>query len=1172
MADKLTPQQKMAVENRGGKLLVSAAAGSGKTKVLVDRLMRYLTDPVDPADLDDFLIITYTKAAASELRGKIAAKLTERIAQEPENLHLMNQLQRLFLTKISTVHGFCGDLLREYAYRLDISADFRVAEENECRELRQTVLADLLDRAYETMGEDTDFRAFVDTQGVGRDDRLVPELVEKVYDSARCHLDPKAWLRRCLDQVQAQGARDAGQTIWGEFLLEDLRTYLDCQIKVLTACVSWAQSYPELEKPAQVLADALYQLEQLRNCETWDQVVAKKDVKFATLRLKLKNNPDMDTSDRVKQAWDAMKAGLKKKLRAFEEDSSRVLEDLSRCAQAARGLAALVEQFDREYTAAKKSRRCLDFSDLEHKTLDLLWGRSRSNPTAIAAEIGNRFREVLVDEYQDSNGVQDAIFDAITRKKQNCFLVGDVKQSIYQFRLADPGIFLEKYGKYLPAEEALPGQGRKIFLSDNFRSGGEVVEAVNDVFRHCMRPAVGGLRYGDAEALREGIPHEPLPDPAVELYVVEAATDSYNKEAAFVAQRIQQMLRQGTLIRGKEGMRPVTEEDIVILLRSPGSAGAAFQRALEERGIRCTSGGGADLLQTPEVGVLRSLLQTIRNPRQDIPLIALLASPVFGFTADDLAAIRCSCKKGTVYDALLASPMPKARDFVRKLDQLRQAARMDTLTALLEKCLSLTRLDSIYAAMEEGEIKLGNIRSFFQLAAGFENGSLKDMGQFLDHLDALEEKGLTRDAGAGAGCVTIMSIHKSKGLEFPVVFLGNLSRSFNMESLRAQILCDKDLGLGLSAADPVNRVRYPSLAKRAIGVKMARESVSEEMRVLYVALTRAKDRLIMTYADKNPEKTLAEISQRMDFDGGEMLCREASCPGDWVLLSALGRTEAGKLHALGGRPRETYLSTYPWKIDVVTAPEDTVPVARTISPAETLPAEMEAQLGRELAFRYAYEAATKAPSKQTATGRKGRVKDEEAAEDTQNFRPKPVAWRKPAFGKKQAAGKERGTAIHAALQYLRFEDCNSLEGVQQELGRLVRQKFLTEEQGALVEPKKLANLFTTELGQKMRKGNCLREFKFSILDDGKGYGDGLEGEQVLLQGVVDCALLEEDGITIIDFKTDRAGEETVPALIDRYRLQLQTYADAMERIYEKKVKGLYLYLFALDRFVEIPLE
>lgn len=1166
MADKLTAAQKQAVENRGGKLLVSAAAGSGKTKVLVDRLMLYLTDPVDPADLDDFLIITYTKAAASELRGKIAAKLTERIAQEPENRHLLGQMQRLFLTKISTVHGFCGDLLREYAYRLDLAADFRVADENECRELRETVLAELLDRAYE--GDNSDFRAFADTQGVGRDDRQIPDLIEKVYDSARCHLDPQGWLDDCLRNVDVRDITDAGQTLWGRFLMEDLFAYLDCQIAVLEQCVRWAEEHPELEKPATVLEDARSQLACLRQARTWDEIVAGKGLKFATLRFP-KNNPDLDTTDRVKAVWKACKDGLKKKLCAFDDESAQVLADLAQSQAAAKGLVALVQQFDRDYTTAKRSRRCLDFSDLEHRTLDLLWGKSRSNPTAVAGEIGRRYREILVDEYQDSNGVQDAIFDALTREKQNCFLVGDVKQSIYQFRLADPGIFLQKYDAYVPAEEAVPGEGRKIFLSDNFRSGGEVIEAVNDIFRCCMRPSVGGLTYGEKEALREGISHERLPDPAVELYVVEAEGDAYGKEATFVAQRIQEMLTQGTLIRDKDGFRPVTADDIVILLRSPGSAGGVFQRALETRGIRCTSGGGTDLLETEEVATLRSLLQCIQNPRQDIPLIALLASPAFGFTADDLAAIRGGKKWGSVYDALLESHSPKAEAFLQTLDRLRREARMNTLTVLLERCLSLTRLDSIYAAMEDGEAKRANIQTFFRLAANFESGVLKDMGQFLDHLDAMEAKGLVAAGAPSAGCVTIMSIHKSKGLEFPVVFLSNLSRSFNTESQRAQILCDKELGLGLSVADTENRVRYPSIAKRAIGVKMAAESISEEMRVLYVALTRPKDRLIMTYADKNPGNTLAELSQRMDFDGGELLCREATCPGEWVLLAALQRTEAGQLHALGGRPGETGLGRYPWKIAVIEASEGGTDRVETKQARAALPEGAIGRLERDLSFRYPHPVATQAPSKQTATGRKGRVKDSEAAEDTREPSHTPRSWRRPTFLGGAAAGKAYGSAVHAALQYIRYEACDGVPGVRRELRRLVEKKFLTAEQGSMVDPEKIARLFETDLGQKLRKGNCLREFKFSILDDGCHYADGLEGEQVLLQGVVDCALVEEDGITVIDFKTDRATEQTLPDLLERYRPQVDTYAEALSRIYEMPIKKRYLYVFSLERFVQI---
>lgn len=1169
MADKLTPQQAQAVENRGGKLLVSAAAGSGKTKVLVDRLLRYLEDPDDPANLDEFLIITYTKAAASELRGKIAGKLTERIALQPENRHLQKQMQRLFLTKISTVHGFCADVLREYAYRLDIPADFRVADENECRELREQVLKELLNRAYETAGEDPDFRAFVDTQGVGRSDGQVPELIEKVYDSARCHLNPDQWLDKCLTDGNPEGVTDASRTVWGDYLIRDLRDYLGCQIAVLRQCAEGAESCPGLEKPATVVKDALYQLEALRALEGWDEIAGHREVSFGTLRFPTKNNPAPELCDQIKAAWKSCKDGVKKKLLPFSNDSKQILADLEQTAAAGRGLVALVRQFDRDYTAAKRSRRCLDFGDLEQKTLDLLLGKARTSPTAAASEIGRRYREILVDEYQDSNGVQDAIFDALTREKQNCFLVGDVKQSIYQFRLADPGIFLKKYGEYVPAEEAAPGQGRKILLSHNFRSGAEVIDAVNDVFRTCMRPKVGGLVYGEAEALREGIPHVPL-DSAVELDVIETRESQYPEEAAYVAERIAEMLRDGTPVRDGDKLRPVRPEDIVILLRSPGSGGAYFQQALEARGIRCASGGGTDLLQTEEIGTFRSLLQTIWNPRQDIPLISALASPVFGFTADELAQIRSGQKKGAFYEALLNSDLPKAKAFSEVLDTLRICARRNPLTALLETCFALTRLDSVYAAMPGGDAKSANLRVFYQMAADFEQGNLKDLGQFLDFLEAMEEKGLISAVSSNAGCVTVMSIHKSKGLEFPVVFLSNLSRRFNRESQQAQILCDKELGLGLAVADTENRVRYSSVAKRAIAAKMASESLSEELRVLYVAMTRARDRLVMTYADKNPEKTLQDCALRQDFDGGELLCREAGCPGQWVLLAAIRRTEAGALHALGGRPKETVLGAHPWRIQVVQAPETSEGAQKRAETRPVLPEGVEQTLQKALSFQYAHLPATCAPSKQTATGRKGRVKDAEAAEDTQEPKFPQREFRRPAFLSGQASGKTYGSAMHAALQYLRYENCGSEEAVREEIRYLVEGRFLTEEQGKMVNYKQIAAFFQTDIGKKLRSGApCLREFKFSILDDGRHYGDGLEGEQVLLQGVVDCALLEADGITVLDFKTDHVTEETYLSAAERYRPQVQTYGEALSRIYEMPIQKSLLYFFQLNEFVAV---
>ena len=677
MAEKLTPQQAQAVHDRGGKLLVSAAAGSGKTKVLVDRLLTYLKDPVTPANLDDFLIITYTKAAASEVRGKIAAKLTEAIAADPDNRHLQRQMQRLFLTKISTVHGFCSDILREYAYRLDISADFRVADENECREIRESVLAELLDRAYEAASDNENFRAFVDTQGLGRDDRLVAEIVLKVYDSARCHLDPEGWLSDCLATTEVTSVEDAGETVWGKYLMEDFFSYLDCQIAVMKKCAELAERSENMEKPAINLRDTLYQLEHLRQSAVWDEIVSRKDIDYGRLTFPRKGI-DETAAQQIKACRAACKKGMEKYLRRFADDSAQILQDLSESAAGARGLVELVQQFGADYDKAKRSRRVLDFGDLEHKVLDLLLGTKRTGATAAAREIGQRFREIMVDEYQDSNGVQDAIFTALTQQNQNCFMVGDVKQSIYQFRLADPGIFLEKYHSYVPADNAQPREGRKVLLSANFRSGGEVIEAVNDVFETCMSNAVGGLIYGEEEKLREGIPHTAL-EGAVSLYGIEVREDTYGEESAFVAAKIQELLDGTHLIRDGERMRAIEPEDIVILLRSPGSVGIQFQLALERLGIRCTSGGGTDLLQTEEIGTLRSLLQTIANPRQDIPLVGTLASPIFGFTADDLASFRSRNKKCSIYDALLLDEGEKARKFVRILNVLRQEARMNTV-------------------------------------------------------------------------------------------------------------------------------------------------------------------------------------------------------------------------------------------------------------------------------------------------------------------------------------------------------------------------------------------------------------------------------------------------------------------------------------------------------------
>ncbi len=1170
MAEKLTRQQYTAVHDRGGKLLVSAAAGSGKTKVLVDRLMSYVTDTTNPANVDDFLIITYTKAAASELRGKISKRLVELIADDPQNRHLQRQMQRLYLANISTVHSFCGNILKEYAYKLDISPDFRVGDEMECAQLQQQALEQVLNAAYERIGENPCFSSFIDSQGFGRDDRQIPEIILKVYNSAMCHLQPEQWLNQCVLDGEVDGISDVSQTKWGSYLIDDLKSCIQMHRDAFASCVRQATTTDGFEKPVALFEATIQQLDVLCGCTTWDEVMVAKSIDYGRLTFS-KKCTDLQLQEQMKAVRNACRADLDKKLSAFSGSSSQMLDDLVSANEAARGLVQTVFSFKIEYQKRKHARRILDFSDLEHRTLDLLLGTKRSGPTAAAMELSERFREIMVDEYQDSNGVQDAIFDVLTRKRQNCFMVGDVKQSIYQFRLADPGIFLKKYDRYLPAEEAVHGQGRKVLLSSNFRSSNGILSSVNSVFENCMSEKIGGLDYGAEEMLREGVPHIPLGEPEVELYGVQVDSDTYAEEATFVAERIVELLDGTHMIRQDDSLRPIMPSDIVILLRSPGSVGAEFQNALEKRGIYCSTGDGGDLLAAEEINVLLSILQAIDNPLQDIPLIAAMASPVFAFTADDLATIRNHDKRCSFFEAIHKSSSEKCKEFLSVLNTLRIDAGMDSISELILHVFEKTRLLQIYSAMEDGDIRADNLYTFCKMASDFETAGRRDLPYFLERINALREHGLSvGSTDGGTDGVTIMSIHKSKGLEFPVVFLCGLSRRFNEESAHAQVLCHKEYGLGLGCADHRLRIRYPSIAKRAISRKILEEGLSEELRVLYVAMTRARDRLIMTYAVKNLEADLQDIALRKSHSGNILLASTVSCPGEWVLQTAMSRTEAGEFFALGGHPGETVYAEPIWKIRVVQAVGETQATVR-VEETYNNPSEHMERMKEYLAFRYPHSFATTTPSKRTATQLKGRAKDQEIADGA----PQTVyhRFRKATFSGSENTAKAYGTVMHLLMQYIRYHACKDLLSVQKEVVRLVNQNLLTQQQADSIDCKQIVEFFMSPLGEKLIKSSkVVREFKFSVLLDAQKYYPEVKDEKLLLQGVVDCGIIEDDGITIIDFKTDRVSADTVAAAVDRYAMQVCTYRDAMEEIFQKPVTACYLYFFNLGKAYKIANE
>jgi len=1169
MAEKLTPQQEAAIMNRGGKLLVSAAAGSGKTKVLVDRLLSYITDPDDPANVDDFLIITFTKAAAAELRVKIAQKLSERIAQEPENRHLQKQMQRLYLSEISTVDSFCANILRENAYRLDLPADFRVIEDKDSVQLKNEAIDSVLNTAYEHIHENKHIRDFLDTQGLGRNDMQIPSILLKVYDAASCHVDPDAWLTWCEEQADAKGITDVSETVWGAYLISDFHNMLDMNITALTNCLQAAEKNGEMKSAVQLLSDTIAQFQKYRTLRTWNEIHHAPVFAYGTLSFS-KNCTDLKLRDQIKIIRETARDELVAKLASFTDPNDSVLQNLRESASSVKGLIKLVRQFGAEYDRLKKRWRALDFSDIEHKTLDLLYGKARTGITNAAKEIGARFREVMVDEYQDSNAVQDAIYEALTAERQNCFMVGDVKQSIYQFRLANPAIFIDKYDRYAHAKDAAAGQGRKIILSKNFRSGAGVINAVNDVFSEMMSTEVGGLNYTEDEMLYEGIPHVPLNEPEVEFYAVDAEESYQEEEAAFVAERISQLIDGTHMVRDGDALRPITTDDIVILLRSPKTSGGYFCYALAKRGIDCVMDGGDDLRQTEEIATIISLLQVLQNPQLDIPLIAVMCSRVFGFTADELAKIRAGNRYISMYDTLKRNRTDKVKNFLSVIDGLRNDAKIYTLSELLSRVLEQTKLEYVFYAMPDGEERFENIRTFFQIVSDFSNGGQKDLVQLLEFLENPGNKGLTvkKDMNP-SGAVRIMTIHASKGLEYPVVFLSALSKQNNEEDLRKPVLCHKEYGIGLNFTNTKLRARIPTVAKNAIVVRMKADAISEELRVLYVAMTRARDRLIMTYGDRKLEQELTKVGLRMEMTPRVHMNRQADCIGRWILQTALGKTEAGELHALSGNLSFSKDSKTPWFIRVVKAPTDKTAGLVDGSRKTSLPKDVISRIAAGLQFEYPYTAATVVPSKQTATQLKGRAKDDEAAENT-SHRCK-TSFRKPSFIEQRKSAAAIGTAVHRFMQYAHFGECVDLNGIQNELKRMTDANLLTSEQADMVDCEKLLPFFTSELGRELceEENKILREFKFSLLVDAKQYFDDVADEKILLQGVVDCALIRDDGIVVVDFKTDRVTEDTVDLVADRYRLQVDTYAKALERIYGLPVKETYLYLFHVEKFIKV---
>ena len=1187
MGIQLTDSQRTAVEDRGGRVLVSAAAGSGKTKVLVERLFRRVLGE-ERADLDDFLIITFTQAAAAELRERIAQELGRRMAEDPGDRHLQRQLLLVYQTDIKTIDSFCTALLRENVHLLDLgeqgglTADFRVLDEGEAELLRQRVLPRVLESFYTGMTPGQ--TQLADCFGFGRDDRGLEELVLELHSKVQSHAYPHRWLEE-QRQSWASLPEDGGETEFGRALLARLARKARHWADLLTRAGEELRSDGALEKAyGPAFASGTAQLEALAEAaETGWDAAAGRLPDFPRLSPARKCE-DPALKEKMQTLWNRCKKESAAFCAILETTGAETGEDLRRSAPAMEALLALCVDFSAAYQQEKLRRNVTDFSDQEHYAVRLLLGED-GRPTPLAAVMSERYLEVMVDEYQDTNQVQNCIFDALARGGRSLFTVGDVKQSIYRFRLADPTIFLEQYRRYPDAAEAEEGEPRRILLSQNFRSRKEVLDAANFVFSAIMSREMGEVEYGEAERLYFGAAYlPPREDCLTEFHLLLPPQDDGEAEkvpaalleARMAADRIASLLSEGFPVTDEDSgeLRPCRAEDIVILMRSPGPRLRHYARALTERGIPCATQENEDFFSAMEVAVMCSLLEILDNPRQDVPLIAVLRSPLAGFSPDRLALIRGRHPEGDFYEALAAFGEEDCEEFLTRLADLRSLARDMSVHRLIWRIYNQWNVLGVFGAMSGGGRRRENLVALYEHAKSFESAGYKGLFAFVTHLRRLLESGEqpVTASGASSGGVQIMSIHKSKGLEFPIVLLTDLGKRFNRADLQTPVLVHPRLGLGPLYIDLDRRIRYPTIAREAVSGLVSRESRSEEMRVLYVGMTRAKEKLILTASMPAAGRRMKELGALSALpvpaetvDGGRSMA-------EWILLPLLRRQEAAPLRDLAGQEAEDFSFTEDtsWQVFLhedapgICLPAGTEAGGNSAADAPALPVNREA-----LDFVYPYAAACTAPTKITATQLKGREKDREIVQETiQPYVRRDFSAPRFLSGRRPLTGAERGTATHLVMQHLPLEEDTDVGAVVEDLAA---RRFLTREQAEAVDQAAVRRFLASPLASELRKADRVeREFRFSLLMPGEKYFPELDGgEEVLLQGVVDLFAVRDGGVTVVDFKTDYVTEDTLPEKIAHYRPQLEAYSAALERILELPVKHRILYFFCAGQAVEV---
>lgn len=1282
-----TTEQQQVIDLRNRNILVSAAAGSGKTAVLVERIVKIITDKNHPVDIDHLLIVTFTNAAAAEMRERIGNAIEKALDEQPGDEHLLRQLTLIHNAQITTIDSFCLYVVRNHFHEIDLEPNFRIGDEGELKLLREDVLGRVLEQNYEEPSEA--FSDFVEGYASGRTDAALNEMILQLYEFSRSYPWPEKWLDSFVGIYRIENREELDRAEWLAPLTQNIRFVLkDCeQLLKQALAVTQQDDGPDMYEKA-VRSD-LEKYESLSKLTSFCELsVALSDIKYDRLASSRGFEGDPDKLELVKSLREQAKDVVKKLCKQYFFCSPEMMiEQLERTEPMLEEVVRLTKQFADEFAAAKRRKNLVDFHDVEHFALQILVDEETEKAKKTAEEFRDTFEEIMIDEYQDSNEVQETLLRSISREERgenNIFMVGDVKQSIYRFRLARPELFMKKYDSYSLEESTT----QRIDLHKNFRSREEVLTCTNDIFYKIMVRSLGNVEYDAEAALYPGASYPVSADFTPEILLADSndelledteLSDKKTLEAKIVAEEIRHLMKTQPVTDKATGeLRAARYSDIVILLRSLSGWADSLVEVLNGNGIPAHTVSSTGYFSTVEVQTVLSMLRLLDNPRQDIPMAAVLRSPMAGLTDEELAVLRLEDGSVPFHEAVLElaeglyeedgqkeisdseadrkqgrnadektenhieiTAHRKLLKFYKKYKQLRQLVPDTPIHELIEIILRETGYGHYVAAMPAGNRRTANLNMLLEKAAAYEKTSYKGLFHFVRYIDELQKYdvdfGEADMVGENEDVVRIMSIHKSKGLEFPIVIVSGMGKNFNKQDTRSKMVLHPELGIGLDYMDGKKRIKSPTIAKKAIAKQIDLENLGEELRVLYVALTRAKEKLILTGTLKDaPEKLeffrqQANLSKAADRPLSYLTREGASGYLDWILPAVL-----------------SYGDKYPVRIveaaelvldEVENQLEQNEDLTERIGEIKAADPQLVGQLKQRFSQRYPYQADVLRKNKYSVSELKHRAMREkfeaEQEETIPAFLEEPVTPTIPLFiqrqgiveqeaqNKAQDAGQEaeskaeqkiesntanrgalRGTAVHRVMECYDFA---SEKSVQEQMEAMEKEEKITADMRALVKVQTVADFVSSETGKRMalaqRMGALYREKPFVMgftEEELERYGFGAGAQMIeneaqtenaqqeimsenvsqenhmheedltLIQGIIDVFWIEDDGITVLDYKTDRV--DTAQELIDRYATQLKLYADALERVFatrKLKVKEILIYSFRLEKLISI---